>query len=639
MGSSAFEPVVLADVRSVKNKINLSGLTGDIISVGDVIRYEPTTDVYIRAKADSDAGANFVGVVESISGTDFTIVYSGEISISDTVMSAIAGYTGAQVFYLSDTNAGKLTTTAPSNPGSIIKPVIITRGTVQDAGGVVDGIVVNSTGTRISGDSSVDLSDIQPVGSVLAFAGNTSDIPTGWDICDGGFLGVTAYADLYSALNDGQIYGFVQNLTLNLVANSGSGRLSSSNIEGSKFYITRLGATESIECTVLSGTVNATGSQVTDANVFVNPIYASGVNEGYYHDTALVTGDSGRFYLSDGTPLNVQYSVASPTKTLFKKPDIRSRFIVGDSRSMTGAESTAFSSYTVGNYGGEEFHTLLTEELPIHKHTIGVTASISGNLSTSHNLTTDVAGTHRHSLVGREAGGLNTINASNALSNPPAYEGYTIRPRDLFGSGNWQYVLALVQDEARVGKSSAAGSHSHGITGAINVSAQGMTPVVTATVENTGADIPHNNVPQHVVMYWIIKTRKDSYAKIVKLGPSGGGAVIAKNTPKKWARMSTPGAGATIDAYYGDWVVSRVGNGNYIFTHNIVNELGATSGTKYIVEATVTKNTGATAMPVACPYGYTGITFGMHVFDIVGATLSDNFTYLNITLYGGGTAL
>ena len=48
---------------------------------------------------------------------------------------------------------------------------------------------------------------------------------------------------------------------------------------------------------------------------------------------------------------------------------------------------------------------------------------------------------------------------------------------------------------------------------------------------------------------------------------------------------------------------------------------------------------GLTQMFVANSYAYGGYTFGVQVYDIIGATHSDNFQYLNVTVYGGGTAI
>jgi len=616
MGSSAFDPVALADVRSVKNKIDMAGITSDVFTVGDVIRYDPATDTYLRAIANNETNANFVGVVESIDATNFVVVYSGEISLPDSLMSTIAGSTTAQVFYLSDTNAGKLTTTAPSNPGSVIKPVIITTGTVDDGIptsdsylGTIDGIVVNSIGSRISGYSTVDLSDIQPVGTVSAFAGNTGQIPTGWDICDGGFLSISTYGDLYTALNEGKIYGFIQTLTLNRVSNSGNGFLNNTNIAGAVFYITKAGNAEGIKCTIISGTVNGDGTQATNVTAFVDPIYVNGPQVGTYHNSELVAGEQGRFYIGN-TPLNVVYSIAAPTKTQFKKPDLRARFVVGDSRGITGVENTAFNSYTVGMAGGEEEHALTTTEMPIHNHGVDFTSSIiSPNLSTSFNLQTSTEGSHSHINIGLQ----NNVKL------------------DLTGFDSVYTTSGTPLPNA--------GSHNHGVTGTINVGATNLEPQIDGSIGNAGGNLAHNNVPQYVALYWIIKTRKDSYAKILRLGPSGGGAVIGKNTAKRWARSSS-GAGCTVDASYGVWGVSRVSQGNYVFQHNLIDELGSTNADKYIVEVAVTKNgSGLTQMFVANPYGYGGQTFGVQVYELIGATHSDNFTYLNVTMYGGGTAL
>jgi microcystin-dependent protein len=584
----------------------MAGVTADVFAVGDVIRYDPQDDKYLLAQANSEANAAFVGVIESITSNDVTVVYSGEISLPDSLMSTIAGSTGAQIFYLSDTQKGKLTTTAPSNPASVIKPVIITTGTTDDTSptlGTVDGIVVNGQSTRISGDSTVDLSDIQPVGSVIAFAGNTGDVPAGWDICDGGLLPISSYSDLHASLNSGSIYGFTQQITM---TKTNGTIIPDNQLIGSYFFVSKAGLNSEFRCTFLS--VAVTGNNLT-AEVLVDPLLVNGT----YHNSQLVLGDQGRIYLENGSQTSTFYSVSSAVnpKVRLKKPDMRARFLIGSSRGLTGQENSAFGSYTIGLLGGEERHSLQVNELPIHGHPISVSASLTGNVSVSHNLTTSVAGAHNHSLF-------NETNIDLDLGGPDSVV------RTVGGSSS-----ALPN----------AGSHSHSVTGTISVSTNNLTPNVTASIGNAGGNSPHNNVPQHVVVYWIIKTRKDSYAKLYKLGPSGGGVVVAKNTAKRWAR-STPGAGCTIDAGYGAWGVSYASKGNYIFSHDLLFDLGTADQTKYIVEATVAKSgSGLTQMFVANSYNYGGLTFGVQVYDIIGATHSDNFQYLNIVVYGGGTAV
>jgi microcystin-dependent protein len=603
MGTSAFDPVALADVRSVRNKIDMAGVTADVFAVGDVIRYDPQDDKYLLAQANSEANAAFVGVIESITSNDVTVVYSGEISLPDSLMSTIAGSTGAQIFYLSDTQKGKLTTTAPSNPASVIKPVIITTGTTDDTSptlGTVDGIVVNGQSTRISGDSTVDLSDIQPVGSVIAFAGNTGDIPAGWDLCDGGLLSISTYTDLHASLNFGSIYGFTQQVTM--VRTNGA-TIADSELVGSYFFISKSGINSQFKCTFLSATVS--GNNVT-GEVLVDSL----LTDGTYHGSELALNDEGRIYLKDDTATQTFYRVSSAVnpKVRLKKPDFRARFLVGSSKGITGLQPTAFSVYDLGKVGGEELHSLLPAEMPIHGHPITVSATLTGNVSVSHNLSTSPAGEHNH--------GLRTINIDWNLGGPD--------------------IVATTQGNTQPLN---AGVHSHAVVGNINVSTNNLTPNVTATVGNAGNSIPHNNLPPYTVVYWIIKTRKDSFAKIYKLGPSGGGAIVARNTAKRWVR-TTPGAGCTVDVGYGTWGVSYASKGNYVFSHDLLFDLGTADQTKYIVEANVTKSgSGLTQMFVANSYNYGGLTFGVQVYDIIGATHSDNFQYLNIVVYGGGTAL
>jgi microcystin-dependent protein len=638
MGTSAFDPVVLADVRSVKNKIDISGLTSGVttFSPGDVIRYDPSTDKYLLAKADTQVNAMILGVVETINGNDMTIVYSGEINLPDSVYTSMTGATAAQVLYLSDTNAGKLTATPPSNQGSVIKPVVVVSGTLQSSSpsplGNIDGIVVNTTGTIITGDSTVDLSDIQPVGSISAFAGSTASIPSGWQLCDGGLLSISQYPDLYAAVNEGKLYGFAQQITLTYDTANSSTPLNSSNLVGARFTVSRPSIT--FLCTILSGTVTSTGN-IDNAEVLVEPTDS---NSGNYHNSQVITNDVARMEVLVGgvyTSISSIYTVSASggqPKTKFRKPDIRSRFIIGDSTGYTGEMNTTFDSYTLGMYGGEEEHTLSTSELALHDHSSsGLFVSIANNPTVTHNLTTAVAGAHSH--VVRL---LNPVNGRTNLGtlNQFNYFGSTqvpaVTPGSVDTSPNNQVITETIT------------GHSHAVTGQITVNTASLSPTVNGTVSSTGSGLPHNNVPQHIVMLWIIKVRKDSYAKILKLGPSSGGAVLAKNTAKKWARMSS-GAGATIDIAYGSWgTVNRIGNGNYILNHNYINDVDGNSAeaTKYIIETTISKTQGSTAMLFANPYGTTGgYTFGIQIYDVVGATHSDKFDYLNIVMYGGGTAV
>jgi hypothetical protein len=83
--------------------------------------------------ADDVVTAEAVGVVESINGNDFTIVFDGEITLS--------GLTDGEVYFLSDSVAGTLTTTEPTTIGTISKPILVaystTKGIVKSYRGVL----------------------------------------------------------------------------------------------------------------------------------------------------------------------------------------------------------------------------------------------------------------------------------------------------------------------------------------------------------------------------------------------------------------------------------------------------------------------------------------------------------------------
>jgi hypothetical protein len=93
----------------------------------DVIRRD-SGGSYIKAKSDTAANAEAVGVVESVNGNDFVVVYSGRIS-------GLSGLTDGSVYRLSDVTAGLLTTDAVA-VNSVDKPMLVATSTTT-------GIVVN----------------------------------------------------------------------------------------------------------------------------------------------------------------------------------------------------------------------------------------------------------------------------------------------------------------------------------------------------------------------------------------------------------------------------------------------------------------------------------------------------------------
>lgn len=89
---------------------------------GDVIHYG--SGGYTKAQANTIANADVIGVVESVNGDEFTVVYSGRIVVSG------ASWTANTLYFLSATTAGALTGTEPGS-GNISKPVLHATGSTS----------------------------------------------------------------------------------------------------------------------------------------------------------------------------------------------------------------------------------------------------------------------------------------------------------------------------------------------------------------------------------------------------------------------------------------------------------------------------------------------------------------------------
>jgi hypothetical protein len=122
----------------------VGGLTREIITqVGHT--FVPRNALYFdgsvwaKAKADTVANAELLGIVESVKGDTFTIVFAGRITNMPSM-------TPGAVYYLSWTTAGALTTLVP--PETMVnKPVLVAR--TSSIGYVVNwrGIVGTGGGT------------------------------------------------------------------------------------------------------------------------------------------------------------------------------------------------------------------------------------------------------------------------------------------------------------------------------------------------------------------------------------------------------------------------------------------------------------------------------------------------------------
>lgn len=110
------------------------------LAVGDVVRLDGSGD-YVVAQADTVANAEAVGIVIAVADLDtFTIATEGYVT-------GLAGLTVGAVHYLDDATPGALTDTAPTDGGTVSKPMLIadtaTSGWVVNMRGALNGVSQN----------------------------------------------------------------------------------------------------------------------------------------------------------------------------------------------------------------------------------------------------------------------------------------------------------------------------------------------------------------------------------------------------------------------------------------------------------------------------------------------------------------
>ena len=118
-------------------------------AAGDIV-YR-TVGGYAKSQANSAANAEVHGVVQSATGSDFVVVYSGPIT-------GLTGLNDSAVYFLSDTVAGSATQTAPTALGTINKPVYV-------ATSATTAIVINMRGIETGSQISTFLTTVPPLTS------------------------------------------------------------------------------------------------------------------------------------------------------------------------------------------------------------------------------------------------------------------------------------------------------------------------------------------------------------------------------------------------------------------------------------------------------------------------------------------
>ena len=355
---------------SIQSSPNESSIR-DVISQPAHI-FDSGAAVYFNSNGYLQAGisnsiteSSVIGLVESVSGDNVNIVYQGEIVFPQGANTNYAHFplvTG-NTYYLSSSFLGGITAGYAPDQSSIIKPLMISTGGYK-------GVVINSL--PLASTPIVTL--FTPVGSIVPYVGMSTNIPSGWLLCAGdAIIKQGSYADLYDAVRE----------------NYGAMCISSNNSSGLTAFITfddaisdpptsGIGSTKNhnfVQNDVFKLVWGSNQSVVRVANAVPS---SSDVTLSFVKS---ISGSTSFNSLGTGTELKIGSLVAGEvtghTSDKFFIPDLRGRVIVG------AGTGRGLTNKTIGNFGGEESHSLTISELPEHTHELQLLSSmgISGSSS------------------------------------------------------------------------------------------------------------------------------------------------------------------------------------------------------------------------------------------------------------------
>lgn len=329
--------------------------SGHGLAVGNAIRYNSVSSQWEKAIADSAANAEVVGVVSEVADADtFTVVYQGWIDLP-----AFSGISFPALF-LSSTTAGGLTFSPPSAIGTVVKPVAVRSSNGQGH------IVVNYLGTQIGGSSTVSIDQIQPVGTIMPYAGTA--IPDTWLECDGTSYGISDYTDLYNRIlyetsPRAPMYGHVVEIQFSTGSSTWHGVVQVNDIVliNNSATAPTTTAFDMIGRVLTKTTPTLSGSY--GLTVQILPKYDSNTktlavpNRVVANSNAVVAYDTITFAnarAGSGT-------VNTVNAVRFNVPDLRSRFVLGRNVAAVGEIEndvtnylSAVSAYPQGAFGGQE---------------------------------------------------------------------------------------------------------------------------------------------------------------------------------------------------------------------------------------------------------------------------------------------
>ena len=239
----------------------------------------------------------------------------------------------------------------------------------------------------------------------------------------------------------------------------------------------------------LSGTLPVTNGGTGQTTLTANNVI---LGNGTSAVQTVAPGTVGNVLVSDGTTWTSGVGVPSGSLFMWPTGTAPTGYLLCNG---TAVDRTTYATLfgvigtTFGAGNGSTTFNLpdYRDRMPIGAGTTYSAASSGGNkdaivVSHSHSASTASAGSHEHYLTH------NTLVSASGQAIVDVTSGNYIAARTTGGT-DYAYVFRATGNAANIGRSSAAGSHSH-----------------TVTVNSTGSSATNANLPPYLGIYFIIKT-------------------------------------------------------------------------------------------------------------------------------------
>jgi microcystin-dependent protein len=323
---------------------------GHGLTAGLAVRYDASAG-FTAALATTPELAETIGIVSTVhSANEFTVTHQGRITgLSGPLMTVEGvGFTAGNVYFLgaSASHAGKFiydpdyATATRIAVGQVRKPMLIALSATH-------GYVLNHSGSQVPEPTDeVYLSGLVPVGTIQAYAGSLSNLPSEWLLCDGDRYRAIDYPELYNTIGD----SYEGRITFTASGTTGTMVGGTRNLEaGDTVTITPIGGATAYAATVDSA--DSTSGIVT-------------------FSASIACGAGTHRIIADEN---------SSGEQIFFVPDLRTRSILGGSTGSSDYTNVGLDLYEISDFGGSETVTIDGSSMPAHLHNL---TTVNADLAT-----------------------------------------------------------------------------------------------------------------------------------------------------------------------------------------------------------------------------------------------------------------